>query len=1347
MKNNKNYYLGLDIGTDSVGYAVTDENYDLVKCKGEPMWGVHLFESAKLNDERRSFRTARRRLDRRQQRVKLTQELFALEIAKVDANFYQRIKQSSWWREDTQDSRSLFCDEDYTDTEYYREYPTIHHLISDLIHNPAPHDIRLVYLACAWLVAHRGHFFSDVSKENIGELLDIQSSYDKLMDCFEEEPWPCNDKAQFCKILQKKIGVNSKYKELCALLFSASKAPKTEPVEEEPFISAELMLKLLCGGKVSLKDLFNNSDYADIESFSLDSDDEKLAEILAVLGDDADLIKVLKELYDCAVLADILSSAKYISDKKVAVYEIHKSDLSLLKRLVKKYAPKKYAEVFRDENKPGYASYVKAGKADDFSKYIKGIFKDVTVDAQDQAAFADMISRLETKSFCPKQVNSDNRVIPYQVYWVELEKILENAAKYLPFLHEVDEQGYVTKDKLLSIMEFRVPYFVGPLNSASKFAWIKRKAEGKIYPWNFEEKVDLEASEQAFIDNMTNTCTYLPDADVMPKNSLLHEKFQVLNEINTLSINGERISVEVKQRLYQEHFMTRKKVTKKSIKTFLQLNNLYSKDDLETLSGIDDVVKSSLFSHIAFKNLLNNKQLTIDNVEDIICRRTYTEDSSRFAKWLKDSYPHLSEEDRRYISNLKFKDFARLSKELLCNIYGTEADTVTGEAVNMIDRMWNENLNLMEILSDRYTYRGAIEKHSQDYYGKHPKSLDERMTEMCLSNAVKRPIIRTLDIVSDVVKVRRQAPKKIFVEMARGGKPEDKGVRTKSRYQQLRELYKKCRLEDAREMEAQLDAMGNDRDNRLRADKLFLYYLQLGKSMYSGKVIDIERISDKTYDIDHIYPQSKVKDDSVLNNKVLVLSEENGAKGDKYPISGDVRDHMAGWWKLLFDNGLITQEKYKRLIRHTPFDENEEWCFINRQLVETRQSTKAVAALLNEKYPDSEIVYVKAGIVSEFRQNFDMYKSRTVNDLHHAKDAYLNIVVGNVYHEQFTRKWFIENRSKYNLKISTLFSRRIEAGGRLIWNGSESIGKITHIVRDKNTVHLTRYAFCRKGGFFDQMPVKAAEGLIPMKKGMKTEKYGGYNKSAASFFVLIRYSVGTKTDVMMTPIELLYAKEFLEDAEFARQYAKNAIQKIIKKPIDSVEFPLGMRQVKINTMLELDGMRMCISGKSSGGKCIIVSLTMPLIVGYRWEKYMKRMESFINKKKEAPHMQNDEKYDGISVEKNLELYDFLTEKLSSSVYVKRPANPVETLKEGRDRFLEANIFDQTKCLLQILSVFGRVSGGCDLRLLGGAGKAASTGNFSSSLSNWKKNYADVRIIDQSASGLFETRSENLLELL
>ena len=38
----KEYYLGLDIGTDSIGWAVTDTNYKILKFNGNAMWGIRL---------------------------------------------------------------------------------------------------------------------------------------------------------------------------------------------------------------------------------------------------------------------------------------------------------------------------------------------------------------------------------------------------------------------------------------------------------------------------------------------------------------------------------------------------------------------------------------------------------------------------------------------------------------------------------------------------------------------------------------------------------------------------------------------------------------------------------------------------------------------------------------------------------------------------------------------------------------------------------------------------------------------------------------------------------------------------------------------------------------------------------------------------------------------------------------------------------------------------------------------------------------------------------------------------------------------------------------------------------
>lgn len=44
----KEYYLGLDIGTDSVGWAVCDTNYKIPKFKGNAMWGIRLLKRAIL---------------------------------------------------------------------------------------------------------------------------------------------------------------------------------------------------------------------------------------------------------------------------------------------------------------------------------------------------------------------------------------------------------------------------------------------------------------------------------------------------------------------------------------------------------------------------------------------------------------------------------------------------------------------------------------------------------------------------------------------------------------------------------------------------------------------------------------------------------------------------------------------------------------------------------------------------------------------------------------------------------------------------------------------------------------------------------------------------------------------------------------------------------------------------------------------------------------------------------------------------------------------------------------------------------------------------------------------------
>lgn len=1361
----KEHYLGLDIGTNSVGYAVTDKAYNVQSFNKKDMWGSHVFESANQATERRGHRSARRRLYRKKQRVQLTRELLAKEIAKVDEEFYLRLDESALLKEDMllQGSNSLFNDKMFTDEDYYEKYPTIHHLIMDLISAKDKKDIRLIYLAVSYLVANRGHFLIEVEKDEINKVISFETVYERFINYFTqneiESNWTNSIEGEIAVILKDEKGIRNKQNKMKQLILNGRrKVNKTE----------DTVIKAISGGKFKLVDLFEKPGYAEIEHNNLSLGIGDFGEILDVLKNDIEdheleLIIVMKSLYDWALLSKVLKGKRYISEGKISQYNKHKVDLQTLKYFVKKYIPRKYNEVFRHSknklnNYVAYSGNFKSAKLLDnrekwyrtnnleFCKYLRSLFDKIKVDENDIERFRDMKLRIGTEfnnEFMPKQVSKLNSVIPYQLTRYQLKEILNNVAEHHPFLLERNEEDLCVIDKLLSIIEFKIPYYVGPLNdyhAKDKIAWIKRKSEGKILPWNFEEKVDLEASEEAFIRKMTGKCTYLAGADVLYKNSLLYSKYMVLNSINNIKINEEKITVECKQQIYNELFVNkRQKIKKSNLQNWLISNNFMTMD--QEVRGIDDEIPATLGSYHDFKRLLHSQTLTNQEVEKIIARISLTTDKKRLIKHLKDNYSQLTKEDIRYISNLRFKDYGRLSKELLTEIEGVIPET--GEITNLIQALWDTNYNLMELLSERFYFMKEINKKDKIYYENNPQTIGELLDEMYISNAVKRPIYRTIDIVKEIRGIMNIDPKKVFIEMARG--PEENKRRIKSRKDQLLEMYQELGEEYKKVWGEKLQ---REPDGKLKSNRFFLYYMQLGKCMYTDVDIVLDELTSKRYDIDHIYPQSKVKDESIHNNKVLVDSDANNTKSDIYPIKPEVQSKMMKHWNVLLKRKLITKEKYFRLTRTTRFKDDELAGFINRQLVETRQSTKAVANVLKILLPETEIVYVKAGLISDFRHQFDLLKTREINDLHHAKDAYLNIIIGNVFHVKFTSNPlnFIKRNEKYSLKIKGrggILSQDIERSGVVAWKADETIRQVKNTMQ-KNNVNYVRYAFCRNGGLFNQNPEKASDksgSLIPRKAGLSPRHYGGYNDTTASFFTLVKHVEKGKACISIKPVDLIYAEQFIEDDAFALEYCKRRLG------LESPKFLLNRKVLKINTLLSIDGFRANIASKSNGGKTIVLSSSIPLVLSVQQERYVQRLESVVGKaKRRNVDIIINEQFDKINKKENEELYDALLEKCNANIFQRLSVfiKLYETLDAGKELFLELSIEEQVNVLLNIVKVFktGRTTG-CNLKVIGGKAKG-SVLTINSKVSSIK--HQTLNVIDQSATGLFEKKSGNLLEL-
>ena len=203
---------------------------------------------------------------------------------------------------------------------------------------------------------------------------------------------------------------------------------------------------------------------------------------------------------------------------------------------------------------------------------------------------------------------------------------------------------------------------------------------------------------------------------------------------------------------------------------------------------------------------------------------------------------------------------------------------------------------------------------------------------------------------------------------------------------------------------------------------------------------------------------------------------------------------------------------------------------------------------------------------------------------------------------------------------------------------------------------------------------------------------------------------------------------------------------ILGKKVDEVNFPLGMRPWKVNTMLSFQGFRACITGIQNNGKILLLQTMQQFMASEEWKLYIKKLDNFVEKNTINPNYLYDQDYDLINVDANIKLYDLYISKLQTTVYKNRMNIPIKTLSEGQKKFKNLNILQQSQILLNIHSLFGRLSGGCDLTAIGGSKNCAKT-TLNSSISNWKKLYSDVRIIDQSPSGIWEKRSENILELL
>lgn len=1201
------YSIGLDIGTNSVGWAVVDENNELVRYKKKNMWGSRLFEAANPAEGRRINRSARRRLKRRAQRINFLQQLLAPMVLLVDDGFFMKMNESMLHADDQKFDplkASLEQAGYYQKDNSRLKYPTMYHLRKALMESDEQFDPPLVYLAIHHIIKYRGNFlyqgqsFDINSTQHIDE--NLTQSFEFLEDNFGISLADlASRQADIIAILRQSNKSKSQRKSDIMALFNLEKIQKS---------ALEQVIKAFLGLTVNLHQIFSDLDKQSLDFSKFEEKREANDEALNGLsGEQLDYLELLQRVHSWVILQGVLRGGSSVSQAMISKYDDYARDLKFVKSLFKKHlSTHEYKEFFKSkEDAKGqhshYTKYSESGWSyDEFIKDFKKYYEKAVENGADMttAEAARFIDRLENREAFAKLRMSDNGAIPYQLHKDELIKIIEKQGQFYPELLEtVDNGDGKEKYKLVRLIEHRIPYYVGPLQTSDKnkseFSWMKRKENGDITPFNFYQKVDKLGSAEAFITNLTNNCTYLPDKPVLPKYSLLMSEFSVRNEIKNMRIDGEPVSIDFENGLFRDVFLRKKKVTTKDVMKYLRTSHhaIMVKNSHPEITGLSDKAgfHSSMSSYIDFTDkigldiTLETSNPTYQMVENLIQWVTIFEDKGILKEKIKLEYgDRLSEMQIEQIVKRNYSGWASLSRELLTEIKSHPRGSVYGQSI--IELMRTEPANFKQITSsEKFGIKSKLDAALEKFMADEEKTDYDLVRDLPASPSVKRGIWQAIKLVKEIVELQDgQKPEKIYIEMAKGSNGSDQ---TMKRKRAIEKLYEKVELDGKYVTKEDLKQLKYELKEFQKIDKRAweLYFRQLGKCAYSGKPIDPSQIA-QTCQIDHIIPRSLVKDDS-LDNKVLVLSAENQRKRESYPLDQKIIGERAALWRYWQDNGLMSPAKFARLTQtQEKYDKDMvSGGFIKRQLVETRQITKHVAGLFDRIYtPESGksiVEPVKARITSEFRDKFDFPKSRSINDFHHAKDAYLTAVLGRYLAAKFdNRKRSVLYERYMSFQKDELINqserqqREARELGFVLWgidkkeNLNKETGEITDGEQRMKTIGRTmRFNDClvtkktelnESGQLFDATLYKktnTAKAKIARGKGLSVAKYGGHTSDKMAYMAAVEL-IDTKGKIVrkLVKIPLRIALVAASDDELV-EWLKNELNakqvKIVKNKI------------------------------------------------------------------------------------------------------------------------------------------------------------------------------------------------------
>lgn len=1098
----------------SVGWCVTEDGK--IKKKKKDMIGVSLFDKASTNVDRRTARISTRRLKRKKARINFLIEIFRDELNKKDPEFLKRLKQSGLLESD----RSVAAKQ-LISKEEAKEFPRMFHLRSRLIRE-TDDDIRLVFLAVLHLFKSRGNFLvnGDLST---GDIRDFDTYYKQLRKVLQGKASVADGHSEeMSQIVKSGKAVRVKVKELLALL----------EIPKEECKYAEEIFKLILGGNSNLTKLFPEElcDMEEFAKFTFGSEacEDMIAVLETVLDEKGmEIINVCNAIYNWNILDSLLSGEQYVCDAYKKEAREHREDRELLISILKDaekmgYVKGVYYEMFElsqaDTVVNNYCCYTGKFKnkkkqhetcdSKAFYQYVTKKLNEIEkrLDEQNETtglkeSILKCKERMAEEKFCPKPRTRRNAYVPNQLLKAELEQILEKAATKHPFLLAMDEECGLTKsEKILAMFSFKIPYYLGPLDK-SKYAWCEWRdnKKGPVYPWNLHKKIDVVKTRRNYFQSIIGECSVLFDERVLPDASYYNRALLCLNELDRIYIDGAKLSQEERVLIWEELFLKHDTVTEKGVISLLEEKNLLQPLAYghETSGFVKKKLVHNMSPYVRAKAAY--PEITIDEFEIIaeavaVCKS----DRELLLKYLSESGIKLDMDAIKALLNVvKDCGWSEYSPKFICGLPGASKET--GEAYsNILEALKREAVGLNSLLGPGYTFFDDVVEHN---------SLEGKASVKTVLNKIKNPVIRReftrlYDCALDIKKyLKNDVPEKIYLNIyALDNRPN----RIVFQKKQITSLLKKSKakelLEKAQEEKYPISM------------KKYLWYMQKGKCLFSGKSIPYDKIEGNDFTLEHILPKSKVYNEG-SSNLCLVDHTLNQDKGNFYPIDETIREDMKDFWDELYKEGYMTDAKYEFLNSSYGIPAEQKIETVKTLLEESRKYHLIAKSLLETLFPEpeTEIIFISNECLKQLKNKLDIYQDASVNEYGPAVDAYLMSVCGAVWRDVFTdnpRSYIMENKD-YSLNIYNYDSKYWKADGSTAMEIEQEIDKAhflqtcMKVTNESGTLYnLT---------LLNKEYVSNAKTRCVGRAGAYADetKYGGYNSIKNSYLTLFKSSDGT----------------------------------------------------------------------------------------------------------------------------------------------------------------------------------------------------------------------------------------------